>query len=68
MATSIVLNGLVKRHADLLGEAEAIRARLDEISAALMHLDATILLFDPAFDLTAVRPRKHTVEDSYYVG
>ena len=67
MATSIVLNGLVKRHADLLGEAEAIRARLDEISAALFHLDATILLFDPAFDLTAVRPRKHTVEDSYHV-
>ena len=66
MATSIVLNGLVKRHADLLGEAEAIRAQLDEISAALIHLDATILLLDPAFDLTAVRPRNHMVEDPYY--
>ena len=66
MMSSFVLNGLVKRHADLMGEAEAIRARLDEISAALVHLDATILLFDPTFDLAAVRPRRHNVEDSYY--
>lgn len=64
--STFVLNGLVKRHADLMGEAEAIRTRLDEISAALLHPDATILLVDPAFDLAAVRPRRHTADDAYY--
>lgn len=58
MATSIGQNGLVKRRGDLLGEVEAIRARLDRISAALIHLDATILFCDPPFDMTAIRPRK----------
>ena len=64
---SIVLNGLVKRHADLAGEAEAIRSRLDEISAKLVHLEAVILLFDPNYDLRAVRPRRYTADEPYYV-
>ena len=65
--SSIVLNGLVKRHADLTGEAEAIRSRQDEISATLVHLEAVILLFDPNYDLQSVRPRRYTSGEPYYV-
>jgi hypothetical protein len=56
--TDFVLSGLVKRRAELAGEAEVIRARLAAIAADLGHLDAVIRQFDPAFDVAAIRPRK----------
>ena len=34
---------------------------------ALVHVDAVILLFDPTFNLSNVRPRRHTTEDTYYL-
>ena len=40
--TEHVLSGLTKRRAELAGEAEALRARLAQISTDLGHLDAVI--------------------------
>jgi hypothetical protein len=56
--TDPVLSGLVKRRAELAGEADALRGRLAQIAADLGHLDATIRLFDPDFDLAAIRPKR----------
>jgi hypothetical protein len=56
--TDYVLAGLVKRRAELAGEAEAIRARLARIATDLGHLDATIRLFDPDFNVTAIRAKR----------
>jgi hypothetical protein len=56
--TDYVHSGLVKRRAELAGEAEAIRARLAAIAADLGHLDAVIRMFDPEFDLAAIRPKR----------
>jgi hypothetical protein len=59
-----VVAGLVKRRAELAGEADALRARLAQIAADLGHLDATIRLFDPDFDLAAIRPRRVRAADT----
>ncbi len=49
---------MVKRRAELAGEADALKARLAQIATDLGHLDATIRLFDPDFDLAAIRPKR----------
>jgi hypothetical protein len=56
--TEHVLSGLTKRRAELAGEAEALRTRLSQIGADLGHLDAVIRLFDPDYDLAAIRPKR----------
>ena len=53
-----VVAGLVKRRAELAGEAEAIRARLARIAADLGYLDATIRLFDPESEISGIRARR----------
>ena len=56
--TEHVLSGLVKRRAELAGEAEALRARLAQIATDLGHLDAVIRQFDSEYDLSAIRPKR----------
>ncbi len=56
--TDYVVSGLVKRRAELAGQADALRARLAQIGTDLGHLDATIRLFAPDLDLGAVRPKR----------
>ncbi len=56
--TEHVLSGLVKRVADLAGEAETLRARLAQIGTDLGHLDAVIRQFDPDYDLGAIRAKR----------
>ena len=53
-----VVAGLVKRRAELAGEADALKGRLAEIATDLGHLDATIHMFNPDYDLDAIRPKR----------
>lgn len=53
-----VLSGLVKRRAELAGEADALKARLTRIATDIGHLDATIRLFDPDHDIAGIRPKR----------
>jgi hypothetical protein len=55
--TDYVLTGLVKRRAELAGEIEATHDRLRKLIADLEHLDATILQFEPAYELDKIKPR-----------
>jgi hypothetical protein len=54
---------LVKRRAELAGEADALKARLAQIATDIGHLDATIRLFDPDHDLGAIRPKRVRAAD-----
>jgi hypothetical protein len=56
--TEHVLSGLTKRRSELAGEAEALRTRLAQIGTDLGHLDAVIRLFDPDYNLAAIRPKR----------
>ena len=58
MAKSLVVSGLVAKRGELAGEVERHRRELQRLAEELGHVDATIRLFDPAYDLSGIRPRR----------
>ncbi len=58
MAESQLVSGLVEKRAELAGEVEHYQQELQRLAAELGHLDATIRLFDPDYNLGAVRSKK----------
>ena len=62
--TDYVLAGLIKRRAELSGEAEALRSRLAKIATDVSHLDAVIRQFDPSYDLGSIQPKRTRPDDA----
>lgn len=58
MAESHVVSGLVAKRGELSGQMEHCRRELDRLAEELGHLDATIRLFDPNYDLGSIQARK----------
>lgn len=58
MAESHVVSGLVAKRAELAGEVQDHRLALDRLGKELGHLDATIRLFTPDYDLAGIGARK----------
>ena len=58
MAESQVVSGLVAKRGELVGQVEHYRRELHRLADELGHLDATIRLFDPNYDLSAVAVSK----------
>ncbi len=54
--TGYVLSGLVRRRAELDGEAIQLRKRLEQIDFDRARIDAAILVFDTEMDLARMRP------------
>jgi len=52
------INALKTRRAEIDGEIEACRQRLESLSEAIVHLDASIALLDPSYDAASVRPKR----------
>ena len=55
--TDYVLQGLVKRRAELAGEIEATHAKLRKMIEDLENLDSVILQFDPQHDVEGIKPK-----------
>jgi hypothetical protein len=55
--TDYVLTGLVKKRAEISGEIERTHDRLRQLLADLEHLDATIIQFDPGYQVEAIKPK-----------
>lgn len=55
--TDYVLQGLVKRRAELAGEIETAHERLRRMIDDLEKLDSVILQFDPQHDVEGIRPK-----------
>lgn len=52
-----VLNGLVKRRAELAGDIEAAHDALRKMIVDLENIDATILQFDSNFQVESIKPK-----------
>jgi hypothetical protein len=52
------LAALKARRAEIDGELEACRRRLENLSEAIVHLDASLALLDPSYDPASVRPKR----------
>ena len=58
MAELHVVSALVAKRGELAGQAQLCHQELQRLAAELGHLDATIRLFAPEYDLGGIRPRK----------
>ena len=58
MGQSLVVSGLVAKRSEMAGEVEHYRQELQRLGEELGHLDAAIRLFDPAYDLGAIKTSK----------
>ncbi len=54
MAESHMVSGLVAKHAELAGLIQFHRAEIERVAADLKHVDATLKLFSPEFDLRSL--------------
>ena len=54
----IATAALIRKRAELAGEAEALDARLAQLRADLAHLDAAIRIMCPEAEPELIRPRK----------
>jgi hypothetical protein len=52
------INALKERRAEIDGEIEAARRRLDNLTEAIIHLDASLALLDPTYDPASMRPKR----------
>jgi hypothetical protein len=52
------INALKERRAEIDGELEACRRRLENLTEAIIHLDASLALLDPTYDPALVRPKR----------
>lgn len=66
MAESHVVSGLIAKRADMAGMIGHHKKEMERLMGALGHLDATIKLFAPEFDLRTVRAKEHRKRNQYF--
>ena len=66
MAESHVVSGLISKRAELLGEIEAHKVEIQRIVATLSHIDHTIKLFSPEFDLRTIKAKRTNQRNLYF--
>jgi aspartokinase len=66
MAESHVLSGLIAKRSEMAGRVEKYQTEIDHLNGQLVHLDATIKLFDPSFNLASIRPKKPQERDTIF--
>ena len=61
-----VITALIERRRDIMREMSGMQQELHRCEVALNHIDATILLVDPQFDFTSLKPKKSVTEDEIF--
>ena len=57
MAESHVITALSRKRAELSGDIERTQHQLQDMIRDLEHLDRTLLLFDPSYEVASIRPK-----------
>lgn len=66
MAESHVITGLVAKRAEMTGQLEHYRKEMLRLESGLAHLDATIKLFSPDFNLRGVRTKEYRRRNHFF--
>lgn len=66
MSGSHVISGLIAKKAELSGLFKHYQLELGKIASDLQHIDATIKLFDPKFDLRTVKAKGVRERNQYF--
>jgi len=68
MAESHIVSGLISKHTELAGLIQFHRTAIEHIATDLQHVDATLKLFAPEFDLRSLgtrRVRKASIDSGF---
>lgn len=57
MAEPHVITALSKKRAELSGDIERTQRELQDVIRDLVHLDRTLLLFDPSYEIASIKPK-----------
>ena len=57
MAEPHVITALAKKRAELSGDIERAQIELRQMIMDLERLDATLLMFDPSYDIPSIKPK-----------
>ncbi len=60
MAESHVISALVTKHKELAGQIKHYQQEIARLSAELGHVEATIKVFEPEYDLRSITPKRTT--------
>lgn len=66
MSESYVVSGLVAKRAEMSGLVQQYQSEIDRILSEISHIDATIKLFSPEYDLRSIRAKKRRVQNKYF--
>jgi hypothetical protein len=66
MAEPHVIAALRSKRAELAGVVSQLERQLSRQQADLTHLDATLRMFDPTIRLSAIRPRRQYVRNTWF--
>lgn len=65
MAEPHVISALSKKRAELSGDIERMQRELTAAISALEKLDATLLLFDPTYEIASIKPKAFRPPDDW---
>lgn len=65
MAESHIVSGLVAKRAEITGQTEAHQAELSRLQSSVTHLDYTIKLFAPDYDLRTIGGKRTNVRNQH---
>jgi hypothetical protein len=65
LAEPHVITALSKKRAELSGDIERMQRELTAAIASLEKLDATLLLFDPTYEIASIRPKAFRPPDDW---
>jgi len=65
MTESHVVSGLVAKRAELAGQITVHQAEISRLQAALSHLDGSIKLFAPDYDLRTIKGKRTNQRNRY---
>ena len=66
MAETHVISGLVAKRSELAGLMQDYQKKVDQIRVAVVHLDASIRLFSPDYNLQDIKPKAHRQRNSHF--
>jgi hypothetical protein len=66
MGHTIIIGALIERVAEIRGQIAVLEGHITKQRAALGHVEATLRMFDPAYDGKRVRPKRAAPPRSTY--
>jgi len=66
MAENHVVSGLAAKRSELTGLILECQKKIDQMRLAVDHIDATIKLFSPDYDLRGIKPKACRRRNSYF--